>query len=174
MKIDLGLIGIGIAGYFLLLKPKSKNNITWSSPDNSNKIRKFPGYEIKNQLIYISNSDTAKKYVFDIGKTKPEGAIIKLVFGTDNITYSDVAVNEYSNTTNLIVKDKKEQDKVFVLLTYLFAGAYSQSPHRAGYYADRINQYVVYLKNMFNVDYPLLKTVPQAEEFFKEMAKTVK
>ncbi len=174
MKIDLGLIGIGIAGYFLFLKPKSKTNLTWNKSTDPNEIKKFPGYQIQNQIIYISDADKAKKYVFDIGKTKPEGALFKLAFGTDNISYSDVKKEEYSNTTNFIVKDKKEQDKVYILLTYLFAGAYQQSPHRAGHYADMLNEYVTYLKNMFNVDYPVLKNVEQAEEFFEEMGKSLK
>jgi hypothetical protein len=173
MKIDLGLIGIGIAGYFLFLKPKAKSTITWNTSSDTNVVRKFPGYQIQNQIIYISDSNKAKKYVFDIGKTKPEGSLFKSAFGTDNISYSDVKIEEYSNTTNFIVKDKKEQDKVYILLTYLFSGAYQQFPHRAGHFADLINEYVTYLKNMFNVDYPVLKSVEQAKAFFEEMGKTV-
>lgn len=173
MKIDLGLIGIGIAGYFLFLKPKSRNITIWSSSDDVEKVRKFPGYQIQNQLIYISDSDKAKKYVFDVGKTKPEGALFREAFGADNISYSDVKKEEYSNRTNFIVKDKKEQDKVYVLLTYLFSGAYQQFPHRVGHFADMLNAYVTYLKNMFNVDYPVIKSTEQAEEFFTEMGKTV-
>ena len=173
MKIDLSLIGIGIAGYFLFMKPKSKNTTTWSTSDNVEKVRKFPGYQIQNQIIYISDSDIAKKYVFDVGKTKPEGGLFKEAFGSDSISYSDVKKNEYSNTTNFIVKDKKEQDKVYILLTYLFAGAYQQSPHRAGVYADTINAYVTYIKKMFNVDLPVIKSLEDAQIFFEETAKTL-
>lgn len=173
MKIDLSLIGLGIAGYFLFMKPKNKTIILGNS-NNTEKIRKFPGYEIKDQIIYISDPDKAKKYVFDTGKTEPEGALYKKAFGSNNISYSDVKANEYYDHTNFIVKDKKEQDKLYVLLTYLFSGAYQQFPHRVGYYADSLNTYVSYLKKMFNVEYPVIKSVDQAKEFFEEMADSIK
>lgn len=56
---------------------------------------------------------------------------------------------------------------------YLFSGAYKQSPHRAGFYADTINAYVTYIKKMFNVDLPVIKSLEDAQIFFEETAKTI-
>ena len=169
-EINLSTILIGVVGYYLVIKPKYQKRIIL--PTESNISKKFPGYEIKNQMIYITDIKKAKEYVFSIGFKEPEGNLFKLAFGSDNISYSD-AKKDWIGNTNIVVKDKVQQDSVYILLSYLFTGAYQQSPHRVGHYADIINKYVVYLKTMFNVDYIVLKTVDQAKEFFEGLAKTL-
>ena len=151
-------------------KSSSSNIFSGSKPKNF----KFDGYQIQDQKIYITDSTKAKKFVFDIGAKEPEGALFKKAFGADQLSYSDVKLqNTYSNTTNIIVKDENQQDALYVLLTYLFTGAYIQSPHRVGHYADMINNFTVYVKKMFNRDLPIIKNVDEAKVFFEEMAKTL-
>lgn len=165
------LIGGGLLYAYNSSQSKLSSPIIINKP-NPNK--KFPGYEIKDQMLYITDINKAKKYVFDVGKTKPEGGIFKEAFGANTITYTDVKqdYNSY-NSVNFVVKDKAQQESVYVLLSYLLAGAYKQSPHRVGSYADLLNEYVVFLKNMFNVDYPIIKSVDEAKKFFSELANTV-
>lgn len=166
------LLGAAVGLYFFN-KPTTKT-ITWTSGPASKKETIFPGYEIKDQLIIIKDVDKAKKFVFKTGETKPEGALFKLVFGADSLTYTDVKKDDgYYNSANIIVKEKVQQDNVYMLLCYLFAGAFKQSPHRVGYYADRINNFTAYLKTMFNVDYPIIKSVDEAKVFFEDLGKNV-
>ena len=161
----LGIIG---AGYLASKSTKTYIITVGSSPQAKSK---YPGYIIKDQLLIITDVTKAKNFVFTTGKTKPEGNLFKLIFGHSYIEFSDVKKG-FDN--NLIVKDKAQQDNVYVLLSYLFAGAYIQNPHRAGAYADQLNNYVSYIKKMFDIDYPILKSVDQAKSFFKELADKMK
>lgn len=159
----LGAIGIG---YALTSSKKSyPTKIDYKSPS-----KKFSGYYIKDELLIVTDAKKLKDFVFNIGKTKPEGELFKDVFGYNYVTFSDVTKGTYGSNTNLIVKDKAQQDNIYVLLSYLFAGAYIQSPHRVGAYADQLNNYVSYVKKMFNIDYPVLKSIDQAKLFFEELA----
>jgi hypothetical protein len=152
---------------------KESNSISFSPKPQAN--LKFPGYEIKNQILTIIDETKAKKYVFDIGKKEPEGAIFKLVFGSDKVMYVDTKQPaNFSTTVYLIVREKTQQDAIYTILSYLFAGAYVQSPHRLGHFADLLNNYVVFLKNMFNVDYPVIETIEQAEKYFSGIASSMK
>lgn len=165
------LLGAAVGLYFF--KPTTRT-VSFGTVPASKKETKFPGYEIKDQLINIQNIEKAKKFVFKTGETKPEGALFKLVFGADSLTYTDVKKDDtYSSSVNIIVKEKAQQDNVYMLLCYLFAGAFKQSPHRVGYYADRINNFTAYLKTMFNVDYPIIKSVDEAKVFFEDLGKNV-
>lgn len=160
---------------YLFIKAMGKNKtiVVNSEKDSSGKIKKFPGYQIQDQKIYITDSAKAKKFVFDLGKNQPEGALFKLAFGNDQLSYTDTKVQNDSYRTNIVVKEKEQQDAVYVLLMYLFAGAYQQSPHRAGNYADIINQFSIYVKNMFNRDLPIIKSIDDAKILFEETAKTL-
>lgn len=167
------LLGAAI-GLYLYKKPTTRTITFGGGGTEVKKQTKFPGYEIKDQHLIITDADKAKKFVFETGKKEPEGALFKLVFGADSVTYTDVKkVDNYYGSTNFVVKDKDQQDAVYMLLCYLFAGAYKQSPHRAAHYADIINNFTVFLKKMFNVDYPIIKSVDEAKKFFEELEKNV-
>lgn len=159
---------------FVQAMRKNKSSGSISSAGTSSNTKKFPGYQIQNQCIYVTDPDKMKKFLFDTGKNEPEGSLNKLAFGSDYVTYTDSKKDKLYNDQNIVVKTKQQQDLVYAMMLFLFSGAYQQSPHRAGYYADLMNKFSVFVKNMFNTDLPIIKSLDDAKILFEETAKAFK
>lgn len=137
----------------------------------------FPGYFIKDELLSIISDRVklATNYAFIVGKNEAESNYFKYLFGGPYVEYTDAYKNHISKYGNvsLIVKNEKNSSDIYLLLSFLLAGAYLNNKQKSGKYANILNKYTTFVNNNFKTNYPVLKSIEEANQYFENVINKV-
>lgn len=142
------------------------------------KYIKFPGYTIQDELLTIQDEKVARNFAIMVGKYQPYSNLLKYLLGGSTLEYTDAYREpKYGDRVTLILKEKVNSDALWMLLSYLLAGAYSSDKTNdvmTAKYGNVLITLANFTNSHFGRDYPTFdSSLDKVKLYFEEVIKSM-